>query len=183
MFLVHEDMNAKEKSCTGTGTRTSTRTGTIMSSRKQNPSRRSGIPDSVAVMRVRSLAVPVPRNHPASGHRQECPCYSLRRMRTFALQHSASKTRAGAQGSQAQQPPINRGGLRRNQPYLAQQQRCEYGALQSRRWLLQRGEPVVVLKSNTISVLATKPSLRASSSVYSGSFAKFSCFWRSVAIS
>ncbi len=37
---VHEDVNAKVKSCRSTGTST----GTIMPSRNQNPSRRSGLP-------------------------------------------------------------------------------------------------------------------------------------------
>jgi hypothetical protein len=36
------------------------------------------------------------------------------------LCHHGSKTRAGAQGSQAHQSPINHGGLQRNQPYLCQ---------------------------------------------------------------
>jgi hypothetical protein len=66
-LFVHEDVCAKVKSCTSTSTRT------IMPSCKQNPSRRSGLP--------------VLSNHLASGHRQECPCYSLRFAMTLTLHY------------------------------------------------------------------------------------------------
>ena len=64
-LFVHEDVCAKVKSCTSTRT--------IMPSCKQNPSRRSGLP--------------VLSNHLASGHRQECPCYSLRFAMTLTLHY------------------------------------------------------------------------------------------------